>query len=71
MGYYVRALLCKKSIPTWKLQFVSYKTKDVINSNAQKLKKEWDVDPDRWPQLHAAVPPGDAQRAARRVRVAW
>ena len=33
------------------LQFVSYKTKDVINSNAQKLKKEWDVDPDRWRSL--------------------
>jgi len=51
MGYYVRALLWKKSVPNWKLQFVSYKSSDVLNSNAQKLKKEWDVDPDRWCSL--------------------
>jgi hypothetical protein len=51
MGYYVRALMWKKSVPNWKLQFVSYKSCDVLNSNAQKLKKEWDVDPDRWHAL--------------------
>ena len=28
MGYYVRALPWKKSDPRWKVQFVSYKSKD-------------------------------------------
>ena len=48
MGHYVRALPGKKSLPQWKLQYVSYKSKDAQNSKAKKGKKEWDIDPDRW-----------------------
>ena len=43
MGYYVRSIPKKKSQPQWKVQFVSYKKKDTLNSRAQKPKREWDI----------------------------
>lgn len=51
MGYFIRALPWKKSLPKWKVQFVSYKKEDIKKSPAKKPKKEWDVDRDRWRSL--------------------
>jgi len=51
MGYYVRALLWKKSSPLWKLQFVSYKKCHAAASSAVKPKKEWDIPPRQWATL--------------------
>ncbi|MCK6595083.1 MAG: hypothetical protein L6Q37_03275 [Bdellovibrionaceae bacterium] len=51
MGYFIRALPWKKSLPKWKVQFISYKKEDIKNSPAKKPKKEWDVDRDRWRSL--------------------
>lgn len=51
MGYYVRTLPWKKSKPSWKVQFVSYKKDDFNNAQAVKPKKEWDVSPERWRSL--------------------
>ena len=69
MGYYVRALPWKKSDPRWKVQFVSYKSKDTKNSNAVKAKKEWDVDPDRWRSLgfHKLMTLDEAKVRARQL----
>lgn len=69
MGYYVRALPWKKSDPRWKLQFVSYKSKDIKDSNAIKPKKEWDVDPDRWRTLgfHKMMTLDEARVRARQL----
>jgi hypothetical protein len=46
MGY-IRILDWKKSLPQWKLQYISYKKADYKDSNARKPKKKWDVDSDR------------------------
>ena len=51
MGYYVRHLSWKKSQPNWKIQYVSHKKSDSINSNAKRPKKEWDITTDRWRSL--------------------
>lgn len=51
MSYYVRSLPWKKSLPHWKLQFISYQMCDVKTSNAKKPKKEWDIAPERWRHL--------------------
>jgi hypothetical protein len=48
MGYYIRALPWKKSLPQWKVQFISYKKNDNQNSVAKNPKKEWDVEAARW-----------------------
>lgn len=51
MGYYVKSLPSKKSEPKWKVQYVSFKKQDVINSLAKKPKKTWDITKDRWTGL--------------------
>ncbi len=51
MGYYIRALPQKKKPPHWKVQFVTYKRKSILNPKAKKPKKEWDIPPERWPGL--------------------
>ena len=48
MGYFIRALQWKKSNPRWKVQFISYKKKDIRSSTSKKPKKEWDVEKTRW-----------------------
>lgn len=45
------ALPWKKTLPKWKVQFVSYKKEDIKKSPAKKPKKEWEVDRDRWRSL--------------------
>lgn len=51
MGYYVKPLPWKKSVPNWKIQFVSYKKKHVSSSKAKKKSKTWDISPERWKSL--------------------
>lgn len=51
MGYFVKRLPLRKSLPDWKLQFVSYKNEDIKNSKAKKPKREWDVKKGRWQAL--------------------
>ena len=51
MGYYIRKLPWKKSSPQWKVQFLSYKKKDTLKSQAKKPKKEWDIPKERWRAL--------------------
>ena len=41
MGFYVRPMPKKKTSPSWKVQFISYR----------EGKKEWDIPSDRWPVL--------------------
>ena len=51
MGYFIKKLEWKKSFPKWKIQYVSYKSKDIKNSKAVHPKKTWDVEKDRWRAL--------------------
>jgi hypothetical protein len=69
MGYYVRALPWKKSDPRRKVQFASYKSKDIQGSKAINAKKEWDVDPDRWRTLgfHKMMTIDEAKVRARQL----
>ncbi|MCB0404739.1 MAG: hypothetical protein KDD51_08115 [Bdellovibrionales bacterium] len=48
MGYYVKAQPKKKSLPHWKLQYISFKKTDTTLSKAKKPKREWDISKDRW-----------------------
>lgn len=48
MGYHIKFLPHKKSIPQWKVQFISFKKCDTQNSKAKKPKREWDIAKDRW-----------------------
>jgi hypothetical protein len=48
MGFYVRSLPKKKKAPKWKVQFVSYRKLDYKNSKSSGLKKEWDIQKERW-----------------------
>ncbi len=51
MGYHIKFLPYKKSNPTWKVQFISFKKSDTQNSKAKKPKREWDIPNDRWLSL--------------------
>lgn len=51
MGYYARSLPSKKSAPQWKIQFVSFKKVDTVNSRSKKPKREWDIPRSRWQAL--------------------
>lgn len=51
MGFYVKRLLNKKSLPYWKVQFISWKLEDTKASKAKKPKREWDISKDRWQSL--------------------
>lgn len=54
MGYYVKALLWKKSNPKWKVQFVSYRKEhyeSLEKSNAKNPRKTWDISKERWRSL--------------------
>ncbi|OFZ13433.1 MAG: hypothetical protein A2Z20_08555 [Bdellovibrionales bacterium RBG_16_40_8] len=48
MGYHIKFLPHKKSIPQWKVQFISFKKSDTQGSKAKKPKREWDIAKDRW-----------------------
>lgn len=69
MGYFVRALPWKKSLPRWKVQFVSYKKEDIKNSPAKKPKKEWDIENTRWRSLgfHSLMTVEEAKVRARQL----
>ena len=51
MGYYIKKLLLKKSLPHWKVQYISWKKEDVQNSKAKKPKRECDISKSRWSTL--------------------
>jgi hypothetical protein len=52
MGYFVKYLPSRKSLPQWKVQFVSYKKVDIRpETKAQKPKREWDIRRERWQAL--------------------
>jgi len=51
MGYFIKKLLLRKSLPAWKVQFISYKKEDTRQSTAQKPKREWDIKKRRWQSL--------------------
>jgi hypothetical protein len=51
MGYFIKFLPNKKSVPNWKVQFVSYKKIDTQNSKSKKPKREWDIPKSRWRSL--------------------
>ena len=51
MGYYIKYLPKKKSMPQWKVQFISYTKSDTKKSRAIKPKKEWAIPKNRWPAL--------------------
>ena len=69
MGYYIRKLSWKKSHPQWKLQFVSYKNSDIKESQANKPKKEWDIEKKRWRALgfHSEMSVQDARVRAKQL----
>jgi hypothetical protein len=69
MGYYVRYLAWKKSPPQWKIQFLSYKKQDHVDSSAKKPKKEWDVPKDRWRALgfHPSLTIEEARSRAKQL----
>lgn len=69
MGFYIRSLNSKKSHPRWKLQFISYKKKDLTESNAKRPKKEWDLPKERWRTLgfHSHMRISDARARARQL----
>jgi hypothetical protein len=51
MGYYIKSIPLKKSLPKWKVQFVSFKKTDTTHSKAKKPKREWDIKRGRWGSL--------------------
>lgn len=51
MGYHIKFLPLKKSQPSWKVQYISFKKSDTQNSKAKKPKREWDIPKDRWLSL--------------------
>lgn len=51
MGYRVKELPSKKSEPKWKVQYVSYKKKDIENFDQSNPRKTWDISKDRWKSL--------------------
>jgi hypothetical protein len=69
MGYFIRALPWKKSNPQWKVQFISYKKKDIQHSSANKPKKEWDIEKSRWRGLgfHSLMTIEEARIRARQL----
>lgn len=70
MGYYVRALKHKKSLPNWKLQYVSCKKADrKASSTAKNPKTTWDISKDRWRSLgfHSLMPIEDAKTRAKQL----
>lgn len=69
MGYYVKFLPDKKSAPSWKVQFVSYKKEDTKDSKAKKPKHAWDVSKPRWPALgfHNAMTLEEARVRAKQL----
>jgi len=60
MGYYVRLLPRKKSIPNWKVQFISYKGSG---------KMAWDIRKDRWRALgfHPSMEIADSRARSRQL----
>jgi hypothetical protein len=51
MGYYVKALPSKRSAPSWKVQYISFKKEHTLHSKARKPKREWDISKTRWSSL--------------------
>ncbi len=49
MGYYVRKLENKKSVPKWKVQYISCKKSDQkVESKSKLPRRTWDISKDRW-----------------------
>ncbi len=52
MGYYVRSIHDKKSVPNWKVQYVSTRLADRREtSKAKNPKRTWDIPKQRWSPL--------------------
>lgn len=51
MGYRVKELPTKKTEPKWKVQYISYKKKDIKNFNQSNPRKTWDIEKERWRTL--------------------
>ena len=52
MGYYIRFLKNKKSLPNWKVQYISTRKKDRRPDSTAKISKTaWDISKSRWSQL--------------------
>jgi hypothetical protein len=52
MGYLIKSLTSKKSLPHWRLQFVSFKKADWPERTKAKMpRKEWNIVRDRWHSL--------------------
>ena len=70
MGYYIRFLKNKKSVPNWKVQYISLRKKDrKITSTAKAKKTTWDVAKHRWSVLgfHTTMHLDEAQVRAKQL----
>ncbi len=70
MGYYIRHLKNKVSVPDWKVQYVSCKKKDQRpDSNAKYPKRTWDVPKERWRYLgfHLSMDLSEARIRAKQL----
>ncbi len=72
MGYYIRKIKNKKSLPHWKLQFVSCKKVDQKpTSKAKNPTTTWDISKDRWKTLgfHKLMTLDEAKERARQLNL--
>jgi hypothetical protein len=70
MGYYIRFLENKKSIPNWKVQYISTRKKDRKPDSIAKITKTaWDMSKMRWSTLgfHSTMNFVEAQVRARQL----
>lgn len=69
MGYYVKSIPWKQSLPKWKVQFISFKKTDTAHSRAKKPKREWDIKKDRWGSLgfYDLLTLGEARARAKQL----
>lgn len=70
MGYYIRFLENKKSIPNWKVQYISTRKKDRKPDSIAKITKTaWDISKMRWSTLgfHSTMNFVEAQVRARQL----
>jgi hypothetical protein len=51
VGYYIKSIPWKQSLPKWKVQFISFRKSDTVESKAKKPKREWDIKKERWGSL--------------------
>ncbi len=69
MGYYIRSLPHRKKSPNWKVQFVSYKRKDIEGAYRPSHRRTWDISKDRWSSLgfHAGMSYEEAKVRMRQL----